>query len=210
MPVSRARWWPHAAALASRSVIAFLVVFAGGASAPPSVADDSPDGPEWIKRYLTEEEAIAAAYPDADSTRVEEWTLTAEERQGLELGLGWRLPETAFPIHLVWGGGELLGYALVTEEIGLYRPITFLVAADPGGAVTSVQVLVYRESRGGEVRRSRFLRQYRGKTIESPIRIDRDIIPITGATLSVRAINAGVRKVLAVIAARYGSSAAAR
>ncbi|PIQ82443.1 MAG: FMN-binding protein, partial [Candidatus Omnitrophica bacterium CG11_big_fil_rev_8_21_14_0_20_64_10] len=56
-----------------------------------------------------------------------------------------------------------------------------------------------RESRGGEIRRKRFLSQYRGKGISSPVRINQDIINVTGATLSVRSMNAQVRKALAVV-----------
>ena len=65
--------------------------------------------------------------------------------------------------------------------------------------VESVHVMVFRESRGGEVRRRRFLAQYDGKSLRSPIRINRDIVGVTGATLSVRAMNAGVKKSLAVV-----------
>ena len=89
-------------------------------------------------------------------------------------------------------------YAALTEEVGKYRPITFMVGVGTDLSIQEVAVLVYRESRGGEVRRTRFLRQYRGKDGEDPIRIDRDIINITGATLSVRALNYGVRKTLAL------------
>ncbi|MEZ4647888.1 MAG: FMN-binding protein [Candidatus Eisenbacteria bacterium] len=92
--------------------------------------------------------------------------------------------------------GALLGYALVDEEVGKYRPITFLVGTDADLSVKGVEVLVYRESRGGEVQKARFLRQYRGKVADDPIRINKDILNIAGATLSVRALNLGVRRVL--------------
>ena len=58
--------------------------------------------------------------------------------------------------------------------------------------------------RKSEVRRSRFLRQYRGKSSADPIRINRDIINITGATLSVRALNTGIKKQLVLVEAFYG------
>jgi hypothetical protein len=62
-----------------------------------------------------------------------------------------------------------------------------------------VEILVYRESRGGEVRHTRFLRQYRGKTDDDPVRTNRDILNVAGATLSVTALNHGVKRVLAVL-----------
>ena len=65
--------------------------------------------------------------------------------------------------------------------------------------------MVYRETRGGDVKRERFLSQYRGKTVRDPISTNRDIINISGATLSVRSMNAGVKRVLAELTAVYGT-----
>jgi hypothetical protein len=85
---------------------------------------------------------------------------------------------------------------MIAEEVGKYRPITILVGTTPDLRVKDVEVLVYRESRGGEVRHGRFLRQYRGKSAEDPIRTHRDILNVAGATLSVNALNLGVKRVL--------------
>jgi len=74
--------------------------------------------------------------------------------------------------------------------------------------IVDVRVLVYRESRGGEFGRRGFSSST-GESLCRPIRINRDIINITGATISVNALNAGVRKALAVAeylrAARLGN-----
>lgn len=181
---------------------------ASAAAEPGDRSTESPDGPEWVKEYLTEAEALALAFPDADSTWTERWVPTDEERTTLERRLGWRLHDDAFEIHRGAWGGKPRGYAVITEEVGLYKPITFLVTATDDLEVEQVRIMVYRESRGDEVKRMRFLSQYEGKSVGSPIRIDRDIVAITGATLSVRALNAGVRKVLAVLEARFGEGSA--
>ena len=65
--------------------------------------------------------------------------------------------------------------------------------------VSDVEILVYRESKGSEVRRKRFNSQYEGKTVLDPIRINKDIINITGATMSVRSVSAGVKRALVLI-----------
>jgi hypothetical protein len=62
---------------------------------------------------------------------------------------------------------------------------------------------VYRESRGSEVRKKRFNYQYQGKTPYHPIRINRDIINISGATMSVRSMSAGVKRVLVLVEELY-------
>jgi hypothetical protein len=63
----------------------------------------------------------------------------------------------------------------------------------------------YRESRGGEVREQRFLRQFRGKRERDAIQVNNDIVNYTGATLSSQAIARGVKKALALAHLFYGS-----
>ena len=109
-------------------------------------------------------------------------------------------------IRVLDGSGSLRVYYVITDEIGKYRQITFMVGVTPDLRVRDVAVMVYRESRGGEVRRKRFLSQYRGKTAGSAIDVGRDIINISGATISVRSLNAGVKRVLAELTALYGPS----
>jgi hypothetical protein len=179
-----------------------LVLVVSTAAAQP---DESPDGSEWVKVYLTEAEALEIAFPMADTVWSEAWTPTDAQHRSIERRLGWRVETDTFTIYQGLKDGKLTGLALIGEEIGLYRPITFLVKVGPAEKVEAVHVMIYRESRGGEVRRQRFLSQYGGKTIGDPIRINRDIIGVTGATLSVRAMNAGVKKALAVVEA-YGKA----
>ena len=154
----------------------------------------------------SEADALRDVFPRAAAVAVREWRPTAAERAGLARSLGGVAVAESYALRLVYAAGErFLGYALVLEERGKYRPITFLVGVGPEGAVRGTVVMVYRESRGGEVRSPRFLRQYRGKTLDDPVRAGRDIVAITGATISVHALNAGVRRALAVVHAAAGA-----
>jgi Na+-translocating ferredoxin:NAD+ oxidoreductase RnfG subunit len=91
------------------------------------------------------------------------------------------------------------GRAVITEEIGKFKPITFIVKVSNEGKVEKVEVMVYREAVGSEVRRERFTRQFRGKSGKDPVRINRDILNVTGATMSTQAMAAGVKKVLTLL-----------
>lgn len=155
---------------------------------------------------LTQEQALHEIFPEAARTTTETHALPAAVRGVLETRLGRRIREDSVTALLVYdAGGSLRGYAVVTEEIGKYEPITFMVGVTPKFTVRDVAVMVYRESRGGDVKRKRFLRQYRGKSTRDPIDLNRDVINVSGATLSVRAMNAGVKRVLAEITWLYGS-----
>ena len=85
--------------------------------------------------------------------------------------------------------------AWVLDEIGKTEPITSGIIVDQG-QVERVQVLVFRESRGSEVHREAFTRQYDNAKLDSADKLDRHIDGITGATLSVSALNRQVKLAL--------------
>ena len=158
---------------------------------------------------LTREQALKEIFPEGVRTVEDRRTLGATQRVRLERELGRRLDEDEIAVTRVLDAtGTLRGYAVVTEEVGKYRPITFMVGVTPDFVVRDVAVLIYRESRGGDVKRRRFLDQYRGKSLRDPIDVHRDIINISGATISVRSLNAGVKRVLAELALLYGAASA--
>jgi hypothetical protein len=83
----------------------------------------------------------------------------------------------------------------ILEETGKEEPITAgFVVVD--GRIDHVRVLVYRESRGQEVRQSSFLKQFKEAKLAKGDRLDRDIDGIVGATLSVGAMERMARLAL--------------
>lgn len=77
--------------------------------------------------------------------------------------------------------------AWILEEIGKTEPITTGIVVD-NGAIMRINVLIYRESRGWEVRYPFFTDQFKGATLTAAHELDRNIDGISGATLSVRAL----------------------
>ena len=150
-----------------------------------------------VEVLQSEDAALTEIFTDADSAQSRTMPIDSVMRAALQSRLGWIVRDPAVDYFNVYEGGVRSGIAIVTEEQGKYRPITFIAGIDSTLHIVDIRVLVYRESRGGEVRHTRFLKQYRGKSLDNPIRINRDIINITGATISVNALNAGVRKALA-------------
>lgn len=157
---------------------------------------------------LTREQAVKEIFPEVARTVEERRALTPSTKQALRAALGRPIAEDTIAVMKVYDAqGAFRGFAVVTEEIGKYRPITFIVGATPELRVRDVAVMVYRESRGGDVKRKRFLSQYRNKSAKDPIDVGRDIINVSGATISVRSLNAGVKRALAELSALYGPAA---
>ncbi|MEN8862457.1 MAG: FMN-binding protein [Lentimonas sp.] len=77
--------------------------------------------------------------------------------------------------------------AWILEEIGKVKPITtgFLVE---DGVLLQMQVLIYRESHGWEVRYPFFTDQFKGLERDDSNKLNKKIDGISGATLSVNAL----------------------
>jgi len=149
--------------------------------------------------YLSEEEALTIMFPTSTRIRKEVIRLTHEQKEHIESRVGWKFPEQEFEIYIGETGEKLDGYAMIHNTVGKHKPMTYMVGVDPEGQVTHVELMVFRESRGSEVRKKRFNYQYEGKTVLDPVRINKDIINISGATMSVRSMSAGVKRVLVLI-----------
>jgi len=146
--------------------------------------------------FLTEQQAIKVALPDSEQISTEVRTLTPAQREDLQQKTRLRFSEPEYKFFVGKHKGQVNGYALIVNELGKHELITFIVGIDSKDKVGQVAIMEYRESRGGEVREKRFLRQFKGKSLKDPIRVDEDITNYTGATLSSHAIARGVRKAL--------------
>lgn len=197
---SSPRWPPIFKSWRKRLLILGVWILIAGAAGPhpPPKAQAAELDETQEEVFLALEEGLRIVLPDSEEIVSEERTLTQEERRRIENYSGRPVLEPVVTIYIGKKEGKIVGYAFVTEEIGMYKPITSIVGVTPEGRIREVAVMVYRESRGGDVRRRRFLNQYRGKRLSDPLEINRDIINVTGATLSVRSVNSQVKKALAV------------
>ena len=149
--------------------------------------------------FLTEDEALKLMFPKSERIRKDLIRLTSEKKTQIEERIGWKFPEESFEVYVGETGTQVDGYALIQNTIGKHKPMTYMVGVDAQGRVSNVELLIYREARGSEVRTKRFNVQYEGKTVFDPVRINKDIVNISGATMSVRSISAGVKRVLVLV-----------
>ena len=151
------------------------------------------------EEFMTEEDALKTVLPKSQQVRKELIRLTAEKKELIEQRIGWKFPEDSFELYIGQTGDKIDGYAMIHNTIGKYKPMTYMVGVDAKGTCTDVELLVFRDAKGSEVGKKRFNAQYDGKTVVDPIRINKDIINISGATMSVRSMSAGVKRVLVLV-----------
>ena len=149
--------------------------------------------------FLTEAEALKLMFPKSERIRKDVIRLMSEKKAQIEERIGWKFPEEVFEVYIGETGAQIDGYALVQNTIGKHKPMTYMVGVDNTGHVLNVELLVFREARGSEVRTKRFNVQYEGKTASDPVRLNKDIINISGATMSVRSMTAGIKRALVLV-----------
>ena len=149
--------------------------------------------------FMSEEDGVKIMLPKSERIRKDVIKLSSEKKARIEERIGWKFPEQSFEVYIGESGDKIDGYALVQNTIGKHKPMTYMVGIDSKGQVSDIELLVFRESRGSEIRQKRFNAQYEGKTVSDPVRINKDIINISGATMSVRSMSAGIKRVLVLV-----------
>jgi Na+-translocating ferredoxin:NAD+ oxidoreductase RnfG subunit len=139
-------------------------------------------------QYLTVEQAQRSAFPEADSFAA---VVPRIDTAKFGAPAGWS-PH----VWRVRAGARDLGWFFADTVIGKSELITYALAVDVHGAVTSLEVLDYRESHGAEVRLAPWRKQFVGKTVRDPVALNQDIKNISGATLSCRHVAEGVQRLL--------------
>ncbi len=88
------------------------------------------------------------------------------------------------------------GWFLLDQVIGKHEYIDLAIGLNSTGSIKGIEVLTYRESYGGDVRHKRWRAQFAGFKHDKKIRINREVMSITGATLSCRHIVEGINRIL--------------
>ncbi|HTF91307.1 MAG TPA: FAD:protein FMN transferase [Planctomycetota bacterium] len=143
-------------------------------------------------------QALARAFPDADAFTTRTATLDDAQRASLTPRLRGRQAPRLWTYREARTSKQLQGRAIEGDVIGKSLPITYLVILDADNRVRGIEILEYRESHGGEVRREKWRAQFQGKGAQDELKLGSDIRNIAGATLSCRALTDAVHDALAI------------
>jgi FMN-binding domain len=152
--------------------------------------------------FLSEAEAPRALF--GSGVTAERKVLELSDGELAELGqlLGRKIEVKRYPYLEVSAAeprpGRPQGDIFLLDVIGQSLPITFAVGVKADGTVQDVQVMVYRETHGNEIRERRFRAQFSGKTLQQPLQVGKDVDAISGATISSHSAAYAVRKGLAL------------
>jgi Na+-translocating ferredoxin:NAD+ oxidoreductase RnfG subunit len=146
----------------------------------------------YATTYLTVEQAQQAIFPAGSFTQAFV-TLSDEQKAEIERRADVNVRQREVRVWKVAGGG----YFIVDEVLGKHEFITYAIGLNTDGSVKQIEVMDYRESYGHQIRDAEWRRQFAGKTAAAPLKLGRDIMNISGATLSCRHIADGMKRILA-------------
>ena len=142
------------------------------------------------KIYISSEQAQQILFPDKILSKLP-IIITDDLQEKMRAASSIRHP---FQGDRIWRSSDG-GWFVIDEVVGKHEMITYAVALNAKGSVLGIEVLEYVESYGYEVAEAQWRKQFVGKTINDPIKLNQDIQNIGGATLSCKHLTDGVKRI---------------
>jgi hypothetical protein len=178
----------HAAALGG------LALLASARTAP--VCRDAVIAAPAGKIYLTVDEALALAFPEAEVGRTTRY-LTDDERKRVEKKGEVDLDASIVYPYVARRDGKVVGTAYFETHRVRTLNETLMVVVSPDARVERIELLAFAEPED-YVPRDTWYGQFLGRDLDDELNLKRGIHGVAGATLTARATTEGVRRVLAL------------
>jgi Na+-translocating ferredoxin:NAD+ oxidoreductase RnfG subunit len=143
------------------------------------------------KIYVSAEQSQKILFPNKELIKTP-IIITDDLQERMRVASSVRYPFKGDRIWKVADGSWLI----IDEVVGKHEMITYAVGIAPNGSILGIEILEYVESYGYEVAEVQWRKQFAGKTVKDPIKLNQDIQNIGGATLSCKHLTDGVKRVL--------------
>ena len=142
------------------------------------------------KIYVSAEQAQKVLFPNKSFSKTP-ILITEDLQEKMRIASSIRHP---FQGNRIWKAADG-SWFIVDEVVGKHEMISYAVGINPQGNITGIEILEYVESYGYEVGDAQWRKQFIGKNVNDPIKLNQDIQNIGGATLSCKHITDGVKRV---------------
>ncbi|MBI4444292.1 MAG: FMN-binding protein [Acidobacteria bacterium] len=146
--------------------------------------------------FATREEVLALVYQGA-SIKSETVFLTAEQKKRAEEIAAVSIPSPLIARYIASRSGKEVGRAYLDTHIVRTKKESLLICLGADGEVRRIEVTAFLEPPDYRATPA-WYRQYEGKALTPDLRLERQIRPVAGATLTAVAATQAVRRVLAI------------
>ena len=146
--------------------------------------------------FISREQALAAMFPDSQ-IHSKTVFLTDDQIEEAQTLSGEEINSALVARYEIVEEGRLIARAYVDTHAVRTKKESLLIILDPDGNVVRIEVTASEEP--PEYRATpEWYQQYHGKNLDEDLYVDRAIRPMAGATLTARAANQTVRRILAI------------
>ncbi|HEX7150068.1 MAG TPA: FMN-binding protein [Thermoanaerobaculia bacterium] len=146
---------------------------------------------------MTQQQALASAFPAGTKVARQTHFLTPAQRDAARKEAGFEFGDQLVVRYAGMNGDRVVGYAYFDTHRVRTLPETVMVVVTPDGKVDRIDILSFDEP-PDYLPKQRWLEQFDGRKLDDDLSLKRAIRPISGASLSGRAIVNASRKVLAL------------
>jgi hypothetical protein len=146
---------------------------------------------------MTQQEALAAAFPAGVKVARQPVFLSKEQLAAAKRASGLDFGDQLIVRYVGTSGDRTVGYAYFDTHRVRTLPETVMVLVTPDGRVDRIEILSFDEPQD-YAPKQRWIDQFRSRKLDDDLALNRAIRPISGASLTGRAILNASRKILAI------------
>ncbi|MFB6345422.1 MAG: FMN-binding protein [bacterium] len=186
-----------------RKLVVTIGVIMAGFMMVSNGAQAAKESKFYARRYMTKQQAIQKQKRSPeDVVQADTMVLTDSDQRRIFDQWRVRFHTDTHVIHQIFSpdSDEPYRFAVFLQQPGQHEYMDLMYGINRDGTVHRIDLLVYREPHGGEVKQRRFMRQFENRSLQdSEFRVNVDVVHISGATISAKSIARGTRKVLGML-----------
>jgi len=149
------------------------------------------------RTFLTQQQALDLAFPAGTAVSREMIFLTRAQSKVAEALAGIALRDQMIIRYVGRKAGVLVGTAYFDTHVVRTLPETLMALVTPEGTIDHVEILSFSEPTD-YLPKPRWMDQLKRRKLDDDLSVSRSIRPISGASLSGRAVVNATRRVLAI------------
>lgn len=147
--------------------------------------------------FMTQQQALASAFPPGAKVTRQAIFLKAEQIAAARRAAGVDLADRMLVRYAAESGGKAVGFAYFDTHRVRTLAETIMVVVRPDGTIEKVEILSFDEPSDYQPR-PRWMAQFNGRKLDDDLSLKAAIRPISGASLSGKAIVNASRRILAL------------
>lgn len=153
--------------------------------------------PAQARVFMTQQQALAAAFPAGTKVTRQSVFLTRQQLDAAKKKAGLAFDGLLVVRYAGVAGGKVAGFAYFDTHRVRTLPETVMIVIGADGRIAAIEILSFDEP-PDYAPKKRWIDQFKSRKLDDELSLKRAIRPMSGASLTARAVLEASRKVLAL------------